>query len=223
MLSVCIVGASGRMGGAISALLPSAKIYPYSRLKADNIDAFIKDVQASDGVIDVSHPDNIAWAVEACVKANKPYMCCTTGLAESHMNALKAASASIPVLYAANTSLGVAILKKAVALVSKAFGENADITISEIHHRMKKDAPSGTALELSKVIGRPDTVNFSSIRGGNIAGEHTVHFFHGDETISLSHTCLNRNVFAEGAIKAAKWLFKQPSGFYGLNDMLELS
>lgn len=222
MLSVCIVGASGRMGGAIIALLPSAKIYPYSRLKADNFDAFIRDLDISDGVIDVSHPDNISWAIDACVRLKKPYVCCTTGLAESQLNALKAASASIPVLYAANTSLGIAVLKKAVALVSKALGEDVDITISEIHHRMKKDAPSGTALELSKVIGRPNAINFSSIRGGNIPGEHTVHFFHGDETISLSHTCLNRNVFAEGAIKAAKWLFNQPAGFYGLDNMLGL-
>lgn len=221
MLSVCIVGASGRMGKAIVALLPNTKIYPYSRLNADNINTFIKDVQASDGVIDISHPDNISLAIDACIKARKPYVCCTTGLAQSHVDALRAASTSIPVLYAANTSFGIAVLKKAVALVSKALGENTDITISEIHHRMKKDAPSGTALELNKVIGRPD-VNFSSIRGGNIPGEHTVHFFHGDETISLSHLCLNRNVFAEGAIKGARWLFKQPPGFYGLDSMLEL-
>lgn len=226
MPSVCIVGASGRMGKAIIALLPAAKIYPYSRLNADNINAFIQDIQTSDGVIDISHPDNISFALDACIKAKKPYMCGTTGLTQSHFDALKAASTSIPVLYAANTSLGIAILKKAVALVSKALGENADITISETHHRMKKDAPSGTALELGKVIAQAgyqqESISFTSLRGGNIPGEHTVHFFHADETIRLSHECLNRNVFADGAIKAAQWVFKQPPGFYGLDDMLRL-
>ncbi len=228
MSSVCIVGASGRMGKAITALLPdSTKSYLYSRLSNDNVSTFVRDVQTCDGVIDISHPDNIAFALEACVKAKKPYMCGTTGLTQSHFDALKAASASIPVLYAANTSLGIAILKKAVALVSKTLGESADITISETHHRMKKDAPSGTALELGKVIaqtGRPEeSIDFTSLRGGNIPGEHTVYFFSSDETISLSHKCLNRNVFADGAIKAGMWVFKQPPGFYGLNDMLGLS
>ena len=221
MSPVCIVGASGRMGKAIAALLPAANIYAYSRLNADNINAFIQDVQTSGGVVDISHPDNVPFALDACVKAKKPYMCGTTGLTQSHFDALKAASASIPVLYAANTSLGIAILKKAVALVSKTLGESADITISETHHRMKKDAPSGTALELGKATERSD-ISFTSMRGGNIPGEHTVHFFHGDETITLSHECLNRNVFADGAIKAANWLFKQPPGFYGLDNMLEL-
>lgn len=222
----CIIG-SGRMGSAISALLPSeTKALQYSRLNADNINSFAQDLQICEGVIDISHAENIKWALDACIKASKPYMCGTTGLQESHSNMLKAAGITIPVLYAANTSLGIAVLKKAVALVAKAFGKNADITISETHHRLKKDAPSGTALELGNVIeqiGYPQSMlNFTSLRGGNVPGEHTVHFFQGDETIRLSHECLNRNVFADGAIKAAQWLFKQPPGLYNLDSMLSI-
>ena len=201
------------MGSAISALLPSdVRTLQYSRLNAENINSVAQDLQICDGIIDISHADNIKWALDVCIKVSKPYMCGTTGLQESHFNMLKAAGIAIPVLYAANTSLGIAVLKKAVALVAKALAQNVDIAISETHHRLKKDAPSGTALELGKVIeqtGYPQSmINFTSLRGGNVPGEHTVHFFQGDETIRLSHECLNRNVFADGAIKAAQWLFE---------------
>lgn len=224
--SVCILGA-GRMGSAIAALLPSnVKIYQYSRLYANNLESFTKDLQRCDGVIDISHINNIEPALKACLNFKKPYLCCTTGLEESHFNTLKTAAKNLPVLYAANTSFGIAVLKKAVAIVAKSLGQDTDITISETHHNLKKDAPSGTALELGKVItqaGHPkDLINYASLRGGNVVGEHTVHFFHEDEIIRLSHECLNRDVFAKGAIKAANWLFKQQPGFYGLNDMLEL-
>ena len=226
MKTLCIIG-SGRMGSAISALLPSdVRTLQYSRLNAENINSVAQDLQICDGIIDISHADNIKWALDVCIKVSKPYMCGTTGLQESHFNMLKAAGIAIPVLYAANTSLGIAVLKKAVALVAKALAQNVDIAISETHHRLKKDAPSGTALELGKVIeqtGYPQSmINFTSLRGGNVPGEHTVHFFQGDETIRLSHECLNRNVFADGAIKAAQWLFKQPPGLYSLDNMLSI-
>ena len=226
MKTLCIIG-SGRMGSAISALLPSdVRTLQYSRLNAENINSVAQDLQICDGIIDISHADNIKWALDVCIKVSKPYICGTTGLQESHFNMLKAAGIAIPVLYAANTSLGIAVLKKAVALVAKALAQNVDIAISETHHRLKKDAPSGTALELGKVIeqsGYPQSmINFTSLRGGNVPGEHTVHFFQGDETIRLSHECLNRNVFADGAIKAAQWLFKQPPGLYNLDNMLSI-
>lgn len=227
MQKICLVGASGRMGSAIVALLPTCiETRQYSRLNAENINQFSQDLQTCDGVIDISHTDNIQPSLNACLKAKKPYFCGTTGLTQAHFDALQAAGKTIPVLYAANTSFGIAILKKAVALVSKAFGKNTEITISEVHHRFKKDAPSGAALELGKIIaqsGYPhDAINFTSVRGGNVTGKHMVHFFHGDEIVSLNHECLNRNVFADGAIKAAQWLFKQPLGFYSMNDVLEL-
>lgn len=226
MKTVCIIG-NGRMGNAVVSLLPSGiKTHQYSRLDAKNLEQFTKDLQICDGVIDISHVNNIQSALEICLNFKKPYLCCTTGLEESHFNNLKTAGKTIPVLYAANTSLGIAVLKKAVAIVAKILGQQVDIGISETHHHLKKDAPSGTALELGKVIaqaGYPkESINYASLRGGNVVGEHTVHFFHEDEIIRLSHECLNRNVFAKGAIKAAEWLFNQSPGFYSLSDMLEL-
>lgn len=224
--TVCIIG-SGRMGNAVATLLPSGiKTYQYSRLDTQNLESFTKNLQTCDGVIDISHANNIQPALEACLNFKKPYLCCTTGLQENHFASLKVAAKSIPVLYAANTSFGIAVLKKAAAIVAKALGQHVDITISETHHHLKKDAPSGTALELGQIIahsGYPEnSINYTSLRGGNVVGEHTLHFFHEDEIILLSHECLNRDVFAKGAIKAAEWLFNQSPGFYGLSDMLEL-
>jgi 4-hydroxy-tetrahydrodipicolinate reductase len=234
----------GRMGTAISALLPnSTKVHVFSRLREDNLNAFSEILQNCDGVIDFSNPNNIEFAITACLQTKKPFFCGTTGLSEAQNNALKTAGDHIPVLYAANTSLGIVVLKKIASLVAKTLGTNTDIEIAEVHHRHKKDAPSGTALAIGETIAdslgykleqiqswdrqHPRSLNvpeigFTSLRGGNVVGKHSVHFFHGDETISLTHECLNRNIFAEGAIKASTWLFAQKPGFYTLENMLNL-
>lgn len=225
--SICIIG-NGRMGNAIKEMLSSqSKCYQYSRLTEKTLEDFLQKLQISNGVIDASHPDNIAQALENCLALKKPYLCCTTGLSESHFEKLKKAGQHIPVLYAANTSLGIAILKKAVALVAKALGNDTSITIFEKHHKLKKDAPSGTALELGKTIVQTgyleSSLRYESIREGDIIGEHMVQFAFEDEIIQLNHECLNRDVFAKGALKAAKWLFDRQSGFYTLNDVLGMS
>jgi 4-hydroxy-tetrahydrodipicolinate reductase len=227
MQTICLIGASGRMGRAIQALLPThVQTFLFTRLSLENQQILFDSSQKSDVVIDFSNPENLEFAVASCLQNQIPYLCGTTGLDPQHFELLQNASAKIPVLYAANTSLGIAILKKAVALVAKSLGANTDITISETHHNLKKDAPSGTALALGEVITHaiknPPQISYSSLRGGNVVGEHTVHFFHKDEIIHLSHECLNRNVFADGAIKAATWIVKQQPGFYSLDDLLEL-
>ena len=211
MQNICLIGASGRMGQSIQGLLPSSlKVYCFTRLNGID-DALIIAVQKCDMVIDFSNPENLETVVNACVEGKTPLLCGTTGLNQKHFDLLKSASENIPVLYAANTSIGVAIL-------------NIDIAIHETHHNLKKDAPSGTALSLGNAINEnfKNIINYSSIRGGNVVGEHTVHFFHKDEAIHLSHECLNRNVFSEGAIKAAEWLVHKPSGFYSIDDVLDL-
>lgn len=215
------------MGKAINELfLNGFAVHSFSRLNTENIPSFSQTVQQSAGVVDFSNTDNILPAIEICIQHKKPYLCGTTGLYEAHFEALQKASKTIPVLYTANTSLGIAILKKALAMVAKAIGNEADIEIVETHHRFKKDAPSGTALALGKIIskslGQNPKVGYSSLRGGNVAGKHVVNFFYGDETITLTHDCLNRDVFAQGAYKAGLWLFKQPPGYYTLEDMLDL-
>ena len=231
MQAICLIGASGRMGSTIQALLPEPlKTYLFTRLDLKNSNSLIDAAQKSDIVIDFSNPENLEFAINACLRSQTPYLCGTTGLTTQHFELLKMAGAKIPVLYAANTSVGIAILKKAIALVAKAFGAsvgtNIDIAISETHHNLKKDAPSGTALAIGNVIAQTlknsPQISYSSLRGGNVVGEHIAHFFHQDEVIHLSHECLNRNVFANGAIKAANWLAKQQPGFYSMDDLLEL-
>ena len=226
MKNICLIGASGRMGKSIQGLLPnSVEVRCFTRLNSID-EVLIKAVQKCDVVIDFSNPENLELVVQACIEGQTPLLSGTTGLSQKHFDLLKVASTKIPVLYAANTSIGVAILKKAVTLVANAFHKtnlNIDIAIHETHHNLKKDAPSGTALSLGSAINENfrNSINYSSIRGGNVVGEHTVHFFHKDEVIHLGHECLNRNVFSEGAIKAAEWLVHKSSGFYSIDDVLD--
>lgn len=240
MQKVCLIGATGKMGQAIQEVLGNDIVVSgFSRIT--DKDYFNSVVAKSDVVIDFSHADNIQLALQMCLVHKKPYFCGTTNLKADSFEAFKNAAKSIPVMYASNTSFGVAILKKAVQLVTKEIGATVDIEISETHHRAKKDAPSGTALSLGEVVantlgyeleqikvtdrmhnprGNNPQIGFASMRGGSIIGEHTVHFFSNNEIIKLSHECLDRKVFAEGAVKAAMWLCKQPKGFYAMEDML---
>lgn len=240
MKNVCLIGSTGKMGGAIQEVLGNNIIVAgFSRITDE--DDFNSAVAKSDVVIDFSHVNNILPALAVCLANKKPYFCGTTNLNASNFETLQNAGQQIPVMYASNTSFGIAVLKKAVQLVTKEFGEIADIEISETHHRGKKDVPSGTAITLGgvvantlgygleqiKVTDRVDNprsntpqIGFASMRGGSVVGEHTVHFFSNNEIIRLSHECLNRKVFAEGAVKASMWLCKQSKGFYSMEDML---
>lgn len=240
MKKVCLIGANGKMGRAIQEILGNdIVVIGFSRITDEN--DFRSAVAKSDIVIDFSHANNLNNALEVCLANKKPYFCGTTNLSSGDFESLKIAAENIPVMYASNTSFGVAVLKKALELVTKEFGENADIEISETHHRAKKDAPSGTAISLGEVVAnslghdleqlkvtdrvdnpRSNTpqIGFTSLRGGSVIGEHTVHFFNSNEIIRLSHECLDRKVFAEGAVKAAMWLCKKPKGFYAMEDML---
>ncbi|HHH72448.1 MAG TPA: 4-hydroxy-tetrahydrodipicolinate reductase, partial [Sulfuricurvum sp.] len=156
---------------------------------------------------------------------------------------LKELSALAPVLYATNMSLGVAMLNKLVNLASKTL-EGFDIEIVEMHHRHKKDAPSGTALTLAesaaagrgldldkvRISGRngnigersADEIAVMALRGGDIVGRHTVGFYNDGEFVELNHTATSRNTFSKGAIRAAKWLNTQQNGLYSIADCLGL-
>ena len=173
----------------------------------------------------------------------KPLVIGTTGLGEDGANLLKLASAAMPILYATNMSLGVAVLNRLAALASKALRE-FDAEIVEQHHRHKKDAPSGTALTLGErvaaarglnlkdvlVTGRDgmvgarskDEIAILAVRGGDVVGRHTVGFYNDGEFIELNHTATSRATFAKGAIKAAIWVAGQQSGLYGIDDCLGL-
>jgi 4-hydroxy-tetrahydrodipicolinate reductase len=255
MVKVGIYGASGRVGKLlIEDLAPEETLQlsavfvrreldmtlPEGSLVTNDIDTFI---DASDIIIDFSLPEAAQTLMEALLKTPKPLVSGTTGLSVHQLNLLKEVSDIAPVLYATNMSLGVALLNKLVNLASKTL-EGFDIEIVEMHHRHKKDAPSGTALTLAesaaagreldldkvRVSGRngnigersADEIAVMALRGGDIVGRHTVGFYNDGEFIELNHTATSRNTFSKGAIRAAKWLNSQPSGLYSIADCLGL-
>lgn len=198
----------------------------------------------ADILIDFSSPGALEGNLEAAIAAKLPIVIGTTGLEERHHWLIDAAAASIPVLQTGNTSLGVTLLAHLVREAAGRLGEDWDIEIVETHHRMKVDAPSGTALLLgeaaaqgrevtladSAVRGRDGitgkreagTIGFASLRGGTVAGDHTVHFLADNERLSLSHLAENRGIFAKGAVRAAQWLVGKAPGRYTMPEVLGL-
>jgi len=207
MTRIFVLGHKGRMGSHVVDDIGTRANCTYVETMAD-----------ADVVIDFTRADATPALVAEAVALKKPYVCCTTGL---DVTPLKAAAATIPVLYAANTSLSLAVAKRATALMAQMLKPHGyDVAIHEEHHIHKKDAPSGTAKALGDAVGGP--VAYSSVRAGNIVGEHDVLFAGLDETIRLHHSVTDRRVFARGAVTAALWLAGKPSGFYSMDDVLQL-
>ena len=255
MVKIGIHGASGKMGRMIieclknepSAVLSAAyTIEPLDFALPDGViltDKFDELFANCDVVIDFTIKDGAINLLNYARTDPKPLVIGTTGLGEDGANLLKLASAAMPILYATNMSLGVAVLNRLAALASKALRE-FDAEIVEQHHRHKKDAPSGTALTLGErvaaarglnlkdvlVTGRDgmvgarskDEIAILAVRGGDVVGRHTVGFYNEGEFIELNHTATSRATFAKGAIKAAIWVAGQQSGLYGIDDCLGL-
>ena len=256
MIKVGVFGASGRVG---KLLLENLKETPdmsvssvYVRTELDfaidpsilittDMKAFLN---ASDVIIDFSLPDACETLLEEAINTPKPLVVGTTGLNTHQLNLLKDASEVMPILYATNMSLGVALLNQLVYQASAAL-DGFDIEIVEMHHKHKKDAPSGTALTLSesaaagrnldidkvRVSGRDgdigartkDEIGVMALRGGDIVGRHTVGFYNDGEFIELNHTATSRSTFSKGAIRAAGWLTNKEPGLYSISDCLELN
>ncbi|MDB2564555.1 4-hydroxy-tetrahydrodipicolinate reductase [Alphaproteobacteria bacterium] len=199
-----------------------------------------KSFEAADVIIDFTSPKALFAFTESAVSSQTGLVIGTTGLEEQHFNLLKQTGKSTSVFYAPNMSFGVnsffSLARKAASYL-----KDFDIEIVETHHRFKKDSPSGTAIKLGEEIAEElkyskdqfnlsrqqdqqerkiNEIGFSSIRGGNIPGEHTV-IFHGEnESIELTHRAFNRKIFSDGAIEAAIWVSRQKSGYYTYKDML---
>lgn len=243
MLKIGIYGSSGRMGKMIQECLKeyeNVKVAALFDKNSSNLEDFFK---SSDVIIDFSMPEGTKVLLEFAKKNPKPLCIGTTGLSKDELNLMKEISKNMPILYATNMSLGVAVLNKLAFLASKALSE-FDAEILEMHHRYKKDAPSGTALTLAenvaiarnldldkvRVSGRDgiigqrskDEIAVMSLRGGDIVGRHTAGFYGNGEFIELNHTATSRATFANGAIKAAIWLSSQKNGLYDINDCLGL-
>jgi len=237
MESVQIVGAVVRPGSSVeNQPVPGWDALRYS----SDLDAA---VSAADVVLDFSAPGPRDRLAKACAEHGRALLVGTTGLDAEAQAQLKAQADRIPVLLAPNTSLGVNQLVDLVRRTAAALGEQYDIEILEAHHGRKQDAPSGTALRLGDAAadGRgqslesvavharqgqtgprePGAIGFSVVRGGDIAGEHTVMFAGPGERIELTHRASSRDTFARGALDAARWLASgRAPGLYGMNDVL---
>lgn len=226
-MNIILNGALGKMGRAIKNIsekkYKDIKIYEADIKEVEGISP-IEKINVSDAnvVIDFSSINGTKSALEYCVKKKIPAVIGTTGLGEDMMDLMKKYSSEIPVFYSPNMSMGVNICLCVIDFISKKI--DADIHIHETHHKMKKDAPSGTAVMFKKIIENNNRkVAVTSARISDIIGEHEITFGLDGEKIVISHTAYSRDIFAEGALKAAMWLCDKPSGFYSFKDMLNLN
>ncbi len=242
MARIGIIGSAGRMGQALQAAVAAAE-HDYAG-GVDRDGDLVALAAHSDVMVDFSAPGALEANLEAAIAAAVPMVVGTTGLAERHHWLIDAAAVSIPILQTGNTSLGVTLLAHLVREAAQRLGPDWDIEIVETHHRMKVDAPSGTALLLGEAAadgrgealgdvaqrGRdgltgarvPGAIGFASLRGGSVAGDHAVHFLADNERLTLSHLAENRGIFARGAVRAAHWLIGRAPGRYTMPQVLDL-
>lgn len=240
MTSIGILGAEGRMGKAIAKLLDGDSLAGGADL-GDDAAALAAN---SDVLVDFTAPEALQDHLDAAVAAGTPIVIGTTGLTPAHHRAIDEAAKRIAVLQTANTSIGVNVLRALVEQAARRLGPDWDIEILDVHHRDKLDSPSGTALLLgaSANIGRGAASNvennrfdrmqegphrreqggiyYASLRGGSVAGDHLVLFAGDGERIELGHRAESRAIFAQGAVKAARWLAGKPAGRYTMADVL---
>ena len=266
MINIAITGAGGRMGKTLieaitnsdgiqltaavenpeSALI-GADVGELSGVGRNNIQVVgsLSDVINSfDVLIDFSTPTSTASNAEVCLAHKKKLVVGTTGLTEEQSQLVNSASQGIAICMASNFATGVNLCFKLAEIAASVLGDDADIEISEAHHKDKVDAPSGTALSLGKVVagaldrdldqvaiyGREgqtgqrerSTIAFSSVRAGDVVGDHTVLFAADGERVEITHKASSRMAFAKGAVRAARWLMEKDSGMFDMQDVLGL-
>ena len=227
-IRIALFAPEGRMGQAIAAAAASDP-------------GFAIDNDHGDVLVDFSAPTALQQSLDRATAAGVPIVIGTTGLDELAERRIAEAARQVPVLRAANTSLGVALLSDLVERAARVLGPDWDIEILEMHHRHKADAPSGTALALGEAAargrgtpldaesGRDGTglkrkdgaIGFAALRGGSVAGDHDVIFAGPEERLILSHRAENRTIFARGALAAARFLVGKPAGLYSMRDVIE--
>jgi len=242
-LRLLINGARGRMG---QTLLACAKGNAALEIAAqiDLGDDFASAVPACDGVIDFSHHSTVEPVLARCVETGKPLVIGTTGHTDAQIAAVRHAAGSIPIVFAPNYSVGVNTLFWLTRKAAEILGESFDLEVLEMHHRLKKDAPSGTAKRLAEILAEARHLTYNddarhgrhgmvgertdreigvhAIRGGDVVGDHTVIFAAQGERVELTHKASSRETFANGALRAALWAATQPAGLYDMQDVLGL-
>jgi 4-hydroxy-tetrahydrodipicolinate reductase len=201
--------------------------------------------RGADVVIDFTAPAASLRSAQVCAARGVALVIGTTGFSAGQKEELRAAARKIPLLLAPNMSVGVNVLFRLVAEAARALGPAYEVEIVEMHHRMKRDAPSGTALRLAEVAAsalglpaddafvcerhgdtgarKPGTLGIQALRGGDVVGDHTVHFLADGERLELTHRATSRDNFARGALRAARWIAGRQPGFYGMQDVLGFS
>ncbi len=218
-MMIAVVGAKGRMGQAVIRLAGEQGITVSAAL--DQGDELA--VEGADAVIDFSHPEVLSRVAESAAKAKAALVSGTTGLDGKAQSALDAAAKLIPVMWEPNMSVGVLVLGRLLEQALEMLGTSVDVEIVEAHHKLKVDAPSGTALrllEIAKEARGDDKITVHAVRGGDVIGDHTVHLLGMGERIELTHRATSRDLFARGALHAARALVGKPAGRYRLGDIL---
>lgn len=233
-MQIGIIG-RGKMGSLISSTAISKGHEVLAMADINNKEDLTS--KKVDVVLDFSHRDNLTWVEEYCKESGTALVYGTTGLSQEQISSLHELSNSNAVFYSANYSYGVAVLQKLVKQASELLADDYDIEIVEEHHNQKQDAPSGTAVMLLNTIDpdndykhvygrqgmvgkREKEIGIHAIRGGTVAGIHTVSFYGDNETIEVKHIANSRQIFVNGAIKAAEYLNTQGPGFYNMDDLI---
>ncbi len=235
-IKLAIMGAAGRMGRETiaqaindqSLCVVGACEHPDSQSIGLNIEGYgvtiTSDISSAianaDVIIDFSLANGVAEHVAIATEYHTPFVTGVTGMSTETLKALEAAGDHIPVLRAANFSIGMNLLLEVSQQLSKMLPNNFDIDIIEAHHNKKKDTPSGTALSLASAIGR-DNINIHAIRSGDIIGDHTIMFSGDGERLELKHQVQNRATFARGALTAAKYVATSSPGMYSMSDIIK--
>lgn len=242
-LNILITGNKGRMGQAVAACCDAD---PDVRIGAqiDIGDSLAAGLAACDAVVDFSFHTFTGELAKACAEAGKKLVIGTTGHSDAELASIRKAAETVPVVMAPNYSIGVNTLFWLTRKAADILGPDFDLEVVEMHHRLKEDAPSGTAKRLAEIlceardldygkdtrhgregiVGKRTTteVGVHSMRGGDVVGDHTVIYANVGERIELTHKASSRDTFANGAIRAAKWLADKPAGIYDMQDVLGL-
>jgi 4-hydroxy-tetrahydrodipicolinate reductase len=242
MIRVHVHGAGGRLGQAIVRIATGSLGYEVSKSgREDDLSALVAEC---DVAIDVSQPEGSVAIATCCAAEKKPLVIGTTGHSASQLHSLRAASAATATLLAPNFSVGINLLFWLTEKTGVILGTEFDAEIVELHHRLKKDSPSGTAKRLGEIIAKTKSLDYENaarhgregivgertmseiglhaVRAGDIVGEHTVYFAGTGERIELTHRVSSRDTFAKGALRAAAWLIGKSAGWYDMQDVLEL-
>jgi 4-hydroxy-tetrahydrodipicolinate reductase len=240
-LKILLNGAKGRMGQAIAAVAPEQAAVITAAVDAGDNPA--DHLAACDAIVDFSSPHATGPLLELAVAHRKPIVIGTTGHAPAEKQRLLALAARVPCVWAGNFSVGVNLLFALTRRAAAVLGADYDAEVIEMHHRFKKDAPSGTAARLLEILleerkltaealrhGRsgitgerkPGEIGVHALRGGDVVGDHTVLFAALGERLELTHKASDRGIFARGAVRAAHWVVTRPPGVYDMQDVLGL-